>query len=55
MIEWLSRPWPWYVVGPLIGLFVPVLLLVGNKQLGISSNFRHICAAVAPRSADFFR
>src|SRR5919199_1792905 len=55
VIHALSHPWPWYVAGPLIGLFVPALFLIGNKSLGISSNFRHLCAVVAPRSADFFR
>lgn len=49
------QPWPWYVAGPLIGLFVPVLLIVGNKILGISSNLRHICAASLPSRVDFFR
>lgn len=42
----LSAPWPWYVVGPLIGLIVPVLLLVGGKAFGLSANLRHLCAAV---------
>ena len=55
MIELLSRPWPWYVAGPLIGLMVPLLLLVGNRLFGISSNFRHACAACLPARADFFR
>jgi uncharacterized membrane protein YedE/YeeE len=55
MIAWLSQPWPWYVSGPLLGLFVPVLLLVGNKQLGISRNLRHLCAALAPQCSPFFR
>ena len=36
--------WPWYIAGPLIGLFVPVLLVFGNKLLGISSSFQHICS-----------
>lgn len=40
----LSNPWPWYVAGPLIGLIVPVLLVVGGKVFGISSNLRHLCA-----------
>ena len=31
MPDLLTRPWPWYVGGPLIGLMVPVLLLLGNK------------------------
>jgi uncharacterized membrane protein YedE/YeeE len=48
VIEIMSRTWPWYVAGPIIGLFVPVLLIVGNRMLGISSNFRHMCAMVAP-------
>lgn len=44
----LSGPWPWYVAGPLIGLVVPVLLVLGNKSFGVSSNLRHVCAALAP-------
>lgn len=44
ILELLQRPWPWYVSGPLIGLTVPLLLLLGNKSFGISSNFRHVCA-----------
>jgi uncharacterized membrane protein YedE/YeeE len=51
----LSQPWPWYVAGPLIGLMVPVLLIIGNKRLGISSNLRHICAACMPGKSDFFK
>ena len=58
MSEWLhavvSAPWPWYVSGPLIGLVVPALLVVGNRQFGISSNLRHVCAATLPRNVDFF-
>ncbi len=49
------RPWPWYVAGPLIGLFVPALLLLGNKPFGVSSNLRHLCAALAPAGIEFFR
>jgi uncharacterized membrane protein YedE/YeeE len=54
MIEWLSQPWPWYVAGPLIGLTVPLLLLLGNKPFGISSSLRHICAACLPANIPFF-
>ena len=53
--EWLHRPWPWYVAGPMIGLMVPLLLLIGNKSLGISSSLRHICAACLPSRIPFFR
>ncbi|HUQ45322.1 MAG TPA: YeeE/YedE thiosulfate transporter family protein [Gemmatimonadaceae bacterium] len=51
----LTKPWPWYVAGPLIGLFVPALLLVGNRMFGISSNLRHICALAVPGRVEFFR
>lgn len=54
MTELLQQPWPWYIAGPIIGLFVPLLLIFGNKQLGISSSFRHACAACVPNSASFF-
>jgi hypothetical protein len=43
------------LAGPLIGLFVPALLISGNKLFGISSNLRHICAAIAPAKLEYFR
>lgn len=55
ILELLRKPWPWWVAGPLIGLTVPALLLVGNKALGISSSLRHICAACFPAGISFFR
>lgn len=54
MADWLKHPWPWYVAGPLIGLMVPALLLLGNKTFGISSSLRHICAACLPVKSAFF-
>lgn len=54
-IEWIKQPWPWYVAGPLIGLTVPTLLLIGNKTFGISSSLRHICAACLPANIPFFK
>lgn len=54
MIEAMKQPWPWYITGILIGLIVPLLLLMGNKHLGISSSLRHICAACFPRKITFF-
>lgn len=50
----LTGPWPWYIAGPLIGLTVPLLLLLGNRHFGISSNLRHICAACLPGKIPFF-
>jgi uncharacterized membrane protein YedE/YeeE len=53
-MESLFQPWPWYIAGPLIGLTVPALLLLGNKPFGISSSLRHICAACFPANLPFF-
>jgi uncharacterized membrane protein YedE/YeeE len=55
MIDLLKNPWPWYVAGPLLGLAVPVLLVIGNKHLGISSSLRHACAACLPAGIPFFK
>ncbi|MEO8414470.1 MAG: YeeE/YedE thiosulfate transporter family protein [Ginsengibacter sp.] len=54
MIAFLKQPWPWYISGPLIGLMVPALLLLGNKVFGISSSLRHICAMCMPMKVSFF-
>lgn len=51
----LQKPWPWYLAGPLIGLIVPALLLLGNKHFGISANLRHACAACLPAGIKFFK
>ncbi len=55
MIEFIKQPWPWYVAGPLIGLTVPLLLIIGNKTFGISSSLRHVCAACFPANISFFK
>ena len=55
MIDLLSKPWPWYVSGPLIGLMIPLLLVLGNKPFGISSSLRHVCAACIPGNIKFFQ
>lgn len=55
MIEFIKQPWAWYVAGPLIGLTVPVLLIIGNKSFGISSSLRHICASCLPANISFFK
>lgn len=54
-IEFIKQPWPWYVAGPLIGLTVPILLIIGNKSFGISSSLRHMCAACIPANISFFK
>src|SRR5205823_7650351 len=54
MRHWLSQPWPWYVAGPLIGLCVPALLLIGNKPLGSTTSLRAMCAGLFPSRVEFF-
>jgi uncharacterized protein len=55
ILEWIKQPWPWYVAGPLIGLTVPMLLIMGNKSFGVSSSLRHVCAACMPANIPFFK
>ena len=55
MLEFIRQPWPWYVAGPIIGLTVPALLILGNKTFGISSSLRHICASCLPANIPFFK
>lgn len=54
-MNWIYQAWPWYVAGPLIGLIIPTLLLLGNKSFGISSSLRHVCAACIPTNIKFFK
>lgn len=55
LLNIFTSPWPWYIAGPLIGLTVPLLLLIGNKSFGISSSLRHVCAACLPANIPFFK
>lgn len=52
-MDLLRHPWHWSVAGVLIGLTVPLLYLIGNKPFGISSSFRHMCAACLPKTPFF--
>jgi uncharacterized membrane protein YedE/YeeE len=53
MPEFLFRPLPWYIACPLLGLFAPLLLYLGNRVFGVSSNLRHMCAAIYPKGPHF--
>lgn len=53
-MDFLTQPWPWYIAGPLIGLMVPLLLLIGGKVFGFSSNLQHLCAACNVGKVSFF-
>lgn len=54
-MDFFSAFWPWYVAGPLIGLYVPLLYVLLNKHFGISSTFRDICAACIRPDVQYFR
>ena len=54
-MDLLTRPWPWYVAGPIIGLTVPLVYLYAGRKWGVSSTFRDICAATFPKNLDYFR
>ena len=53
-MEIFIKSWPWYISGPLIGLMVPLLLVLGNRSFGISSSLRHICAICVPGKINYF-
>ncbi len=48
-MHWLLESWNWYIAGPVIGLFVPSVLIARNKMLGISSALEHICLLLLPK------
>lgn len=54
LLELLTWPWPWYLAGPAIGLLVPLLSLSSGRRFGVSSSYRHLCAALGAR-APYFR
>lgn len=55
ILELLRSPWPWWVGGLAISSMVPLLLFLANRQFGISSTLRHVCAATLPGGPSFFR
>ena len=54
-MEFLLKPWPWYVSGPLISL-VMIMLIYFGKTFGMSSNLRTLCAiGGADNFSSFFK
>lgn len=55
LMNWIFEPWPWYVSGPMIA-FIMFLLIMVDKNFGMSSNLRTMCAICgAGNKADFFK
>jgi uncharacterized membrane protein YedE/YeeE len=44
----IYESWPWYIGGPLIGVFAISVLLLERKSLGVSSSFEQVCAITLP-------
>jgi uncharacterized membrane protein YedE/YeeE len=49
-MEWILQPWPWWILGILIGLTVPLLYVLAGKAFGISTSLQQIGAMCAPNS-----
>ncbi|MCB1691969.1 MAG: YeeE/YedE family protein [Pseudomonadales bacterium] len=47
-MDWIMRPWPWWLSGTLIGLTVPLLYLLAGKAFGISTSLQQIGAMCTP-------
>jgi len=45
----MTSPLPWFIAGPLIGLIVPALLVLREKQFGISSSYRFLGGVLLPK------
>jgi len=55
LIEFIQRPWPWWISGPLIAYIMFSLLYFG-KGFGLSTNFKTMCNVLgADKVSDFFR
>ena len=48
-----NEPLAWYIAGPLIGLMVPLLLILKEKQFGVSSTYRYLISLVIKKPKYF--
>ncbi len=54
-MNWIYEPWPWYVAGPMIA-FIMFLLIMVDKNFGMSSNLRTLCTICgAGNKVSFFK
>ncbi|MCJ7466864.1 MAG: YeeE/YedE family protein [Maribacter sp.] len=54
-MEFLLKPWPWYLSGPLIAV-VMFLMIYFGKTFGMSSNLKTLCAmGGGAKYADYFK
>jgi uncharacterized membrane protein len=55
IINYISKPWPWYLAGLLIGFVIVLLQWIDNKPLAASSSYRHMCAAAFSAGVSFLK
>ena len=48
-----KEPLAWYIAGPLIGLIVPLLLILREKQFGVSSSYRYLISLITKKPSYF--
>jgi len=53
MMDFFSKPWPWWVAGLAIGGFVTLMAWLSGKALGVSSGIGTVCAVCTPKLAYF--
>jgi uncharacterized membrane protein YedE/YeeE len=46
----LAAPWPWWLAGALIGLFVPFFYFMANRPLGVSTGYGNLCKMAVPHT-----
>src|SRR6516162_731348 len=54
LLNLVRRPWPWWVAGPAIGLFVTAFAALTGNAVAVSGGFGSACARLLP-SLSFFR
>lgn len=55
MLDLVTVPAPWYVIGPLMGLVIAGMYAVTNKHLGVSGSYVQFLDAARGRSIEAWR
>jgi uncharacterized protein len=54
LLDIMRRPWPWWVAGPAIGIFVTAFTAATGNAVGVSGCYGSACARLVP-AIPFFR
>ena len=50
MIKLIIDPWPWWLAGSMVGLFLPFFYYLANNPLGVSTGYGNFCKMVVPHT-----